>query len=77
VREVNARWEKWVLWLLLITMLYICAQTIGMAIRAPGTISMEEKVGTVDIQNAQEYADWCGGFVQVVRGDIAVQGCDR
>ena len=35
----------------------------------------------LDLQNAKRYADWCGGYVQVVPfpggEDITVQGCDR
>jgi len=35
----------------------------------------------LDYMNASRYADWCGGYVQVVpfgkNQDISVQGCDR
>ena len=27
--------------------------------------------------NANRYADWCGGYVQVIGTDISVYGCDR
>jgi hypothetical protein len=73
VWTMNARWEKWVWMLLLVTMLYICAQTIGMAIRTPKETVTQ--IGRVD--NAQNYADWCGGYVQLIGGDISVEGCDR
>jgi len=30
-----------------------------------------------EVWNAQKYADWCGGYVQVIGTDVMVEGCDR
>ena len=30
-----------------------------------------------EVWNAQKYADWCGGYVQVIGTDVQVEGCDR
>lgn len=30
-----------------------------------------------EIWNARQYAAWCGGYVQVINGDVTVEGCQR
>lgn len=30
-----------------------------------------------EVWNAQKYADWCGGYVQVIGTDVSVEGCDK
>lgn len=30
-----------------------------------------------EIRNARAYADWCGGFVQVIDHDVTVTHCDE
>lgn len=30
-----------------------------------------------EVWNAQKYADWCGGYVQVIGTDVMVEGCDK
>lgn len=35
----------------------------------------------LEVRNAQRYADWCGGYVQVIPtpsgSDVSVLGCDQ
>ena len=35
--------------------------------------------GRYEVANAQAYADWCGGFMQVSlrTHEVSVEGCDR
>jgi hypothetical protein len=30
-----------------------------------------------EIRNAKAYADWCGGYVQVINDNVSVERCDR
>jgi len=48
----------------------------GWAIGDAGNHTGTPKISR-EIKNAQRYADWCGGYVQVVRQDIIVQNCDQ
>jgi hypothetical protein len=50
---------------------------VGVGVTGANENREPERFRTAEVRNAQAYADWCGGYVQVIGSRVSVEGCDR